>query len=186
MTQFNHHSLNSAPENSKEQLVFAKKKFGQIPNLQAVMATSPVLLKGYQMLYELGADTNFTAIELQVIYLTVSYYNDCNYCMAAHSFQAKNRDKMPKEILEALRKNLPIPAPKLEVLRNFVIEILETKGSLKEERYATFLSAGYSPKSILEIVLLIAVKVMSNYTNKIAKPQLDKVLLSQVWSKNFE
>jgi len=185
MLQYEHYTNETAPIDSKALLEKAKKKFGQIPNIQAVMAESPQLLEGYQLLYDLGAKTSFTPIEIQVIYLTISYANDCNYCMAAHSFQALRRDKVPNEIVENLRKNIPLDNPKLEVLRLFVKRALETNGKLESVDYDNFLFAGYHKRNVLEIVLLLAVKIMSNFTNHIANPHLDEIFNVYTWKKDY-
>ncbi len=42
---------------------------------------------------------------------------------------------------------------------------------------AAFLAAGYSQLQVLEVILGIAVKVIHNYTNHIAKTPLDKEFL---------
>lgn len=98
MRDFNQYNIETAPSESKHLLEKAVKKFGKATNLQGVMAESSTLLEGYQLLYDLGSKTSFTPTEIQVIYLTISYHNDCNYCIAAHSFQSEKRDKIPKKI----------------------------------------------------------------------------------------
>jgi hypothetical protein len=46
-----------------------------------------------------------------------------------------------------------------------------------------FLNAGYSQQQALEVILGLAVKLMSNYTNSIAKTPLDRAMLSYQWQK---
>jgi len=147
------------------------------------MAESPQLLEGYQLLYDLGAKTSFTPIEIQVIYLTISYYNDCNYCMAAHSFQSKKRDKVPNDIVESLRQGISLLDKKLNTLSLFVKSMLQANGKINNEDINPFLEIGYGKTHVLEIVLLLAVKIMSNYTNHIAKPEVDGVFKQYKWSK---
>ncbi|TMO90196.1 carboxymuconolactone decarboxylase, partial [Pseudoalteromonas sp. S3260] len=52
MKEFTLHTPESAPENSKPLLEKSQQAFGSIPNLHAVMAESPQLLHGYQVLHE--------------------------------------------------------------------------------------------------------------------------------------
>ena len=46
-----------------------------------------------------------------------------------------------------------------------------------------FYEAGYTSRHALEVVLGIAIKVMSNYTNSIAGTPLDKVVQKYKWVK---
>ena len=183
MIHFNQYNKDSVPKESERLLISAKSRFGKVPNLQTVMAESPQLLSGYQLLYDLGSKTSFTPIEIQVIYLTISYHNDCNYCMAAHSFQSEKRDRVPKDIIESLREGTSLSNNKLNGLSLFVKYMLEANGQIKNEDINAFIKIGYTKKQVLEIVLLLAVKVMSNYTNHIAKPKLDDVFASSKWYK---
>ncbi|MGF1588067.1 MAG: hypothetical protein ACFCU7_02295 [Pleurocapsa sp.] len=46
-----------------------------------------------------------------------------------------------------------------------------------------FYQVGYTPQQALEVVLGIAIKTMSNYTNSIAGTPLDDVVKSYHWKK---
>ena len=46
---------------------------------------------------------------------------------------------------------------------------------------ATFLAAGYSERHALELVLAIAVKTISNYSNHLFHTQIDPVFASYGW-----
>jgi len=64
----------------------ARQKLGMIPNMYAYMANAPGLLETYRIGYELfRAGSGFTAVEQEVIFLSISYENGCEYCMAATS-----------------------------------------------------------------------------------------------------
>jgi alkylhydroperoxidase family enzyme len=45
-----------------------------------------------------------------------------------------------------------------------------------------FLAAGYSERQILEIVLAIAVKTLSNYANHLFHTPVDAMFESRVWA----
>lgn len=45
-----------------------------------------------------------------------------------------------------------------------------------------FLAAGYSERQILEIVLAIAVKTLSNYANHLFHTPVDEVFACRVWT----
>lgn len=50
------------------------------------------------------------------------------------------------------------------------------RGKVSAAAQAAFFAAGWQPQQVLEVVLGIAVKIMSNYTNAIASVPLDAVV----------
>jgi len=118
---FSVHSLDTAPEAAKETLAGAKKAYGFLPNLLAVMAEAPALLKSYVALVDLFDQTSLNVSERQVVLLTTSYENGCDYCVAAHSVIA-GLQKVPHDVVDAIRHGRPIADRKLEALRREVCE----------------------------------------------------------------
>lgn len=180
--EFTIHTLETAPNDSKEALAHAKETFGFIPNLEGISAEAPALLKGSMALWDLFEATSFTPIEQQVIYLTANYENSCNYCMAAHSGLAKMIGMSDKDI-EALRNGTPMSDKKLQALRHFTQKMVRERGWVEDSEIEVFMAAGYSKQQVLEVILGIAIKVMHNYTNHIAKTPLDKQFKPNIWSK---
>ena len=62
---------------------------------------------------------------------------------------------------------------KLEALRQFAIVINETRGWPQESDVQAFFDAGYAQQHVLEVIMGIAPKVLSNYTNHIAETDLE-------------
>ncbi len=180
--KFTVHTLETAPADSKSALVHAKETFGFIPNLEGIAAEAPALLKGSMALWDLFETTSFTKIEQQIIYLTVNYENSCDYCMAAHSGLAKAMG-MSQENIKALRNGTPIADAKLQALRHFTQQIVKARGWVEDSEIEAFLTAGYSKQQVLEVILGIAIKVLHNYTNHIAKTPLDKQFQANAWAK---
>lgn len=176
------YTLDNAPEASKAALAQAKATFGFIPNLEGIFAQAPSLLKGSMALWGLFEATSFTPIEQQVIYLSANYEHDCHYCMAAHSGLAKMIGMSANDI-QALRNGIPLNDPKLQALRRFTQRMVQARGWLEDREIEAFLAAGYTQQQVLEVILGIAIKIMHNYTNHIAKTPLDKPFQPYVWSK---
>ena len=179
---FKIHTLETAPEEAKLSLEHAKKTFGFIPNLEGICAESPALLKGGMALWDLFESTSFSAIEKQVVYLTINYENECHYCMAAHTGLAKYTGVSAEDI-EALRNGTPLSDSKLQALRYFTQRMVQTRGWVEDLEIEEFMAAGYTKQQVLEVILGIAVKVIHNYTNHIATTPLDKVFQPHAWSK---
>ncbi|MBW4689634.1 MAG: carboxymuconolactone decarboxylase family protein [Komarekiella atlantica HA4396-MV6] len=180
--EFTIHTIDSAPEDSKATLVHVEQTFGFIPNLEGIFAQAPALLKGSIALWDLFETTSFSPIEQQIIYLTANYEHECHYCMAAHSSLAKMIG-MPAEDIQALRDGTPLKDAKLQALRHFTQRMIQARGWIEDSEIEEFLAIGYGQHQVLEVILGIAIKVMHNYTNHIAKTPLDKPFQPYIWSK---
>ena len=173
MTKFTQYDLENAPEASKPLLENSIRGFGSIPGLHAVMAESPQLLEGYQLLHKLFQETSFDKDELTVVWQSINVEHECHYCVPAHALIADVM-KVDPEITRALREKTPLASEKLNVLRDTTLELVRERGRLSEAQQEAFFAAGYGQQQILEIILGIAQKVMSNYTNHFADTPLDE------------
>ena len=91
------------------------------------MAEAPALLEGYQTLAGIFDKSDLNATERQVVLMTNNVLNGCSYCMAAHTTIAKGQ-KVPDDVITALRDGTPIADTKLEALRQFAAKVNETRG----------------------------------------------------------
>ena len=172
----------TAPKGALEALATTKKNFGMIPNVEKVMALAPQLLSGYAHMWGLFETTTFTPIERQVVYMTANFENECNYCVPWHSMLAKNAG-MEKSKVDALRSGAPLAAPKLEALRGFTRTLIANRGKASKADLQVFFDAGYSDVQALEVILGLAIKLISNYTNSIAGTPLDPEVEHLRWGK---
>lgn len=176
------HTPNSAPAAAREILNGAKKGFGFVPNLLGVMAEAPTLVKAYTTLSRIFEETSFSAAERQVVLLAVSYENGCEYCVAAHSVIA-GMQKVPGDVVGAIRDGKPIADAKLEALRRFTAAVTRTRGWPSKDDARAFMSAGYAQAQVLEVILGVGIKTLSNYANHVAETPLDEAFAKATWSK---
>jgi len=181
MSNYEVHTKETAPPQSAEILANAEKAFGFIPNLLGVMAESPALLKAYMALGQIFDETSFSPIERQVIMLAASRFNECRYCMAAHSVTA-GMQKIPADVIDAIRNDQPIPNDRLETLRKTVTTAIEQHGWLSEENQDAFFAEGYTRAQLFEVILGISYKTLSNYVNHVAEAPLDDAFVSGTWA----
>jgi AhpD family alkylhydroperoxidase len=182
MNSFQSYTIATAPVASKPTLEEAKRTFGFVPNLQAHMAESPELLAGYTALWDLFAKSTLTPHEQQVVYLTSNFENNCHYCMAGHSTLAK-MIKMDPAVIAALRAGAALPDAKLEALHRFTTIVVRERGFVPDAEVEAFLAAGYTRRNVLEVILGVATKVMSNYTNHIVHTPYDAFMKGNEWTK---
>lgn len=183
MTTFKTHTIETSPEASQAFLEGAESAYSFVPNIYANMAEAPALLEGYITLAGIFDKTNLSETERQIILMTNNRLNGCTYCMAAHTSLSQMRN-VPEDIVESLRKGTAIADPKLEALRVFAQAINESRGWPTEEQMSAFIAAGYTNQTILEVILGTSLKVLSNYTNHVAKTDVDGAFLPNVWSEN--
>jgi AhpD family alkylhydroperoxidase len=158
-----------------EQLFEAGRKAGKgmLPNMYRAMANAPGVFSTYLHGYaEFHATSTLTSHERELVFLVISEENGCDYCMAAHSLVA-DMGGVPRKVTDAIRDGDPIADVRLQVLTQTVREILLSRGRPSEEVVQEFLAAGYTQVQVLEIVLAIAVKTLSNYTNHMFDTPLD-------------
>ncbi|WP_371154423.1 carboxymuconolactone decarboxylase family protein [Jannaschia sp. 2305UL9-9] len=182
MTDFPSHDLETAPEASKPLLEKSLKAFGRLPGLHKVMSESPQMLEGYQVLHKLFTETDFDADELTVVWQTINVEHACHYCVPAHTGIAKMM-KVDDAISNALRDETPLPSPKLEALRTFTLAMLRDRGNVSEADMNAFFEAGYDHRAVLNVILALAQKVMSNYTNHVAQTPVDAPMQQFAWEK---
>lgn len=182
MSDFKIHTTETAPEGSKEILIGAQKSLGFIPNLYGIMAEAPSALKAYKGLSDNFEKSSFTETEKQIVLLATSFVNGCNYCMAVHSTIGQ-MFKVPQNIIDALRNNKPIADSKLEALRKFANAVVEKRGWVSDKEVDEFISAGYSKAQVLEVIVGVAQKTLSNYINHIVKTPLDSAFEPNKWTK---
>jgi len=176
------HDLDTAPEASKPLMENSQKAFGRVPGLHKVLSESPQAYEGYQILHKLFMETDFDADELTVVWQSINVENACHYCVPAHTGMAKMM-KVSDDISEALRNETALPSAKLEALRTFTVQMVRERGSLTEAQMKAFFDAGYGHRAVLDVILGLAQKTMSNYTNHVAETPVDEVFQPLVWQR---
>ncbi|MEM7247031.1 MAG: carboxymuconolactone decarboxylase family protein [Acidobacteriota bacterium] len=182
-TTFPQHTLETAPTESRPHLETVKKAYGSIPNLMATFAGSPALLEGYLALGDIfDSLTAFDATERQVVLLATSYENECDYCMAAHTAIA-GMQGVDADVIESLRKGEPLADTKLRALHDFTQAVVAKRGWVEDDDVQAFITAGYTKRHVLEVVLGVGLKTLSNFTNHVAQTPLDAQFKKFEWSR---
>lgn len=174
MTDFTLHNPETAPDGSKPLLEHSNSVFGFVPELHAVLAEAPNVLQAYKDVHEHFLNTSLNNDELTVVWQTVNVEHGCHYCTPSHSGIARSMGVDPA-IDTALRNETPLPNERLEALHTFTLSIVRNRGIVDEAAIQEFLDAGFTKRQILEVVLGVSQKVMSNYINHLAHTPVDEV-----------
>lgn len=180
MSEFRIHSVDTAPEGSRETLEQVEKTFGMVPNLLGILANAPAAVQAYSQVTGILQDSSFTPQEFQTILLAVSVENECHYCVAAHSAVAAQAG-LPDDSIEALRTDEALPNDRLEALRRFAVQLVRERGWVGDGEVQAFLDAGFTRQQVLETITAVALKTLSNYTNHLAKTPVDGPFERWTW-----
>ena len=180
MAAFDIHTIETAPDQSKSLLENSQKGYGMIPNLHGVLAESPKTLEAYKVLGDLFSQTSLSKVEQNVVWLAINVEHHCHYCVPAHTMIAKSQG-VDDATIEALRTGGAIADPKLEALRSFALKVVRQRGAVDEADVAAFLSSGFTKENILDVVLGVSHKVLSNYVNHLADTPVDPAFSSFAW-----
>ena len=154
------------------QAIFDQLKNGLsfIPNLYATFAHSETALATYLALQ--NAKSSLSARDREVINLVVSQVNNCQYCLAAHTALGKMVGFTSEQIME-LRKGMASFNAKQDVLAKLVKSISVERGNPSPELVQTFFDAGWTEANLIDTIIVIGDKIISNYLHSTTKIPVD-------------
>jgi len=182
MKKLNVNTLETAPAESRAILEQVQKNMGFIPNLFGIFSNNPEVLKSYLSLGESFSKAGFTPLEQQIILMTVSRENSCEYCVAAHS-TISLMSKLDEKIIAQLRSGFKLEDAKLEALRTFTVRVTSARGWVDSSDVEAFLKAGHTDSQVLGVILGVTMKTLSNYVNHVSATPLDEAFKPMAWSK---
>ncbi len=161
----------TATGRTAELLGAVKTKLGLVPNLVRVFAQSPAVLQGYLGLGGALEQSSLSAAVREQIALAVAELNSCEYCLSAHSAIGRSVGLTP-EAIEAARRGQATD-PRVAALLRFVRDVVESRGRVSDEALTTVRTAGATDAEIVETIALIVLNIFTNYTNNVARTQID-------------
>ncbi|WP_298478638.1 carboxymuconolactone decarboxylase family protein [uncultured Maribacter sp.] len=147
-----------------------EKTVGFVPNLYATYAHSENALGNYLALS--GAKTSLSAKEKEVVNLAVSQVNNCTYCLSAHTAIGKMNGFNDAQILE-LRAGKASFDNKLDALAALSKNITENRGATSGTVVEKFFSAGWTKENLIDTIVLVGDKTISNYLHKTTNVPVD-------------
>jgi len=180
MADFPRFTPDTAPEPARATLAGALAGWGFVPNLHATLAGAPVALRAYTTLFEMVGETSFSPAEQQLAFLTVSAVHECEYCVSGHSALAVGAG-LDATTIRALREGGTLPDARLEALRAFLAALVLGRGHVAPGVMAEFLAAGFTEAQALELLVVVAAKTISNYTNHLAVTPNDAFMARTAW-----
>ncbi len=147
-----------------------QKGLGFVPNLYAYFAKSETALGDYLALQ--NRKSSLRAKEREVINLVTSQINGCRYCQSAHTVIGKMNGFTDEQILE-IRKGTALFDSKLDALAKFTASVVTNRGKATEESKNNFFAAGYTEANLIDVVIVVGDKIISNYIHNLTEFEID-------------
>ena len=172
MSRINIPTVEESSVTSKPLLDAVQKQLGVVPNMMKMIGNSSAALEGYLALNAALAKGALPVGLRERIALTVAEYNACEYCLAAHSYLAENLAKVEASEISAARDGYS-KDPKTEAALQFARWVASQHGKITDQDLSRLRAAGYDDAGIVEIVLNVALNVLTNYINNVAQTDVD-------------
>ncbi|WP_026978981.1 carboxymuconolactone decarboxylase family protein [Flavobacterium tegetincola] len=170
MENFSVPTKNEVSENNQAIFNNLEKGLGFVPNLYAYFAKSDTALADYLALQ--NRKSSLKAKEREVVNLITSQINGCKYCQSAHTVLGKMNGFSDEQVLE-LRKGTATFDEKLDALVKFTASVVENKGNASQVAKDKFFAAGYTEINMIDVVVIIGDKIISNYIHNLTGFAID-------------
>jgi uncharacterized peroxidase-related enzyme len=147
-----------------------QKAIGFVPNLYAYFAKNETALS--DCLAFQNRKSTLTGKEKEVVYLVTSQINGCRYCQSAHTVVGKMNGFTDEQILE-IRKGKASFDSKLNALASFTASVVENRGRATEKSKEAFFEAGYTEPNMIDVLIAIGDKTISNYLHNLTDLKID-------------
>ncbi len=147
-----------------------KTGLGFVPNLYATFAHSETALSDYLRLQ--GRKSSLSLKEKEVVNLVVSQVNECKYCLAAHTLLAQKAGFTELQTIE-IRRGSFSSDNKLDALVRFSRRVAEERGKISDNDRKLILEAGYTKGNVVDIIVLVGDKIMTNYLHSVTEVPID-------------
>ncbi len=181
MTNFAVHTIDSAPEGSRQALHSLQAAFGMIPNIAGAMATSPVLIRSLVALFGNVHGGSFTEPQIQTVLLTDAVVNACTWAVAFHTALALKAGLNPADV-HAIREGRLPKDGKLAALSALARKMIETRGRVPDADIDIFIAAGFGKELALEVIAIVAASTITNYTGSVTKTPLETAFQEHAWA----
>lgn len=159
-TQFAVPTRNDVSAQNQQFFDGLQKGLGFVPNLYATFALSNTALGDYLALQ--NRKSSLRAKEREVINLVVSQVNSCEYCLSAHTAIGKMNGFTDDQILEIRTGKVSFDG-KLNALATFTKDVTLNRGKTDGVSTDQLLAAGYTKENLVDILVVIGDKIISNF-----------------------
>ena len=154
-----------------------QKKLGFVPNLYAYFAKNETALVDYLAFQ--NRKSTLSGKEREIVNLVTSQINGCRYCQSAHTAIGKMNGFTEEQILE-IRGGSASFNSRFDALAKFTTSVVKNRGRATEETKEAFFEAGYTEANMVDVVIVIGDKIISNYLHNLTGFEIDFPLADEI------
>ncbi|MGW3177528.1 carboxymuconolactone decarboxylase family protein [Streptomyces sp. NPDC001153] len=139
---------------------------GSVPNLAKVMANSPALVKGWLALSGALSEGVIPAPVRERLAIATAQYNNCEYCLSAHTCIGAHVAEVDAEELERARD--AESGPHIAAPLALSDTIARGHGSTDERQLKARRAAGVADAEMAEVTGNLGLNLLTNYFNLLA------------------
>jgi uncharacterized peroxidase-related enzyme len=167
------HTIDSAPEGSRDTLKVLAARTGKVMNIHGGMAHSPAALNAYGAVNGAIAEhSSLDAATREAIALAVGAANDCGYCQAAHTMIGKGAGLGDEQMLQ-IRRGAVEDDHRLATILAVAREATTNVGEVGDSTWHAALDAGWTDTELGDAFASVAANLFTNYFNHFAGTELD-------------
>jgi uncharacterized peroxidase-related enzyme len=167
---------NTTNDSVRKNFDAVQKQLGTVPNMMRTMAQSPAVLEGYLGFGAALRRGRLPAGLQEQIALAVAETNACDYCLSAHS--ALGRGAGLSDVQVTASREARAADPKAAAALQFARAVVERRGDVRDQEWASVRTAGYNDGDVAEIIAHVAMNVFTNYFNRAAHTEIDFPLVT--------
>jgi uncharacterized peroxidase-related enzyme len=148
-----------------------QQTFGSVPAMFKATANSAVALKSLWGGFVATAGGTLPPKVKEQLAVAIADYNDCEYCLAAHTALGRKAGASAQEIAEAQAGRSEDPATAAAL--RFALKVVQRRAQLNDEDFTELRRAGFSDEAIVEILAHVALNLFTNYINVALRVPVD-------------
>ena len=164
--------LEELPDDIRQRLENVQKKSGFLPNIFIGLARRPDEFRAFFSYHDALLDSQhgqLTKADKEMIIVTTSALNDCQYCIIAHGAILRIRAKSPmiadQVAVNYLKADLE---PRQKAMLDFACRVAEHSSEVSDSDIQAVLDAGFDQNDVWDIMAITAFFAMSNRIANVA------------------
>jgi len=157
--------INDLPADLKEMILAVQEKAGFVPNVFLALAHRPDELRAFFAYHDalMERDSGLSKAEKEMIVVTTSNDNNCQYCVVAHGAILRIRAKNPLIADQvAINYRKADITSRQRAMLDFAMMVSNDAGAIGEVHFETLRGHGFSDEDIWDIAAITALFALSN------------------------
>jgi uncharacterized peroxidase-related enzyme len=158
-------TLESVPDDVREQIVAIQEKAGFVPNVFLKLARRPAEFRAFIAYHDalMLKDGGLTKAEREMIVVATSAANDCMYCVVAHGaiLRIYQKDPLVSDYLATNYRKAPLP-PRQRAMLDFAMKVATRSAEIDDSDFAALAAHGFTDEDAWDIGAIASFFAMSN------------------------